>query len=180
MTKAEFLDELEHLLAGIPAQDRQEIMADYEEHFAIGRIQGKSEAEIVLALGSPRLIAKEMNVHYHLKQAMEKTNFGSTMRAVYASVGLGFFNLAFVLGPFVALCAVLVAFFAVAAVLIVSPVLILLEPDNDLLWTLLLGATLCSLGVLIGVGTLSLSKLFYRGVLNYLQWNLKVIRGKRR
>ncbi|GIP35176.1 HAAS domain-containing protein [Paenibacillus sp. J2TS4] len=179
MTKAEFMEELEQLLAGIPVQDRREIMSDYEEHFEIGKSQGKNEAEIAMGLGSPKLIAKEMNVHYHIKQAIEQTNLRSTSRAVIASVGLGFFNLIFILGPFVAVFAVIIALFAAAGVLVVSPVLLfILEPESDLVWTLLLGVTCCSLGVLIGVGAASLSKLFFRGVLNYLRWNLNVIGGR--
>ncbi len=58
MTKNEFLNALHRALLYLPAKDRQEILQDYEEHFAAGFEQGKTEEEICRALGDPEEIAQ--------------------------------------------------------------------------------------------------------------------------
>ena len=58
MTKNEFLNALHRALLYLPARDRQEILQDYEEHFAAGLEQGKTEEEICRALGDPQEIAQ--------------------------------------------------------------------------------------------------------------------------
>lgn len=58
MTKHDFLNALYRALLYLPAKERQEIMQDYEEHFAAGLGEGKSEEEICRALGDPEEIAQ--------------------------------------------------------------------------------------------------------------------------
>lgn len=36
MTKIEFLQQLYNLLGGLPADERDDIIADFEEHFSVG------------------------------------------------------------------------------------------------------------------------------------------------
>lgn len=57
MNKEEFLREIEKALDKISEKERAEILYDYEEHFMIGKENGKSEEEICLELGSPKEIA---------------------------------------------------------------------------------------------------------------------------
>lgn len=57
MNKEEFLREIEKSLDKISEKERAEILYDYEEHFMIGKENGKSEEEICLELGSPKEIA---------------------------------------------------------------------------------------------------------------------------
>ncbi|GLC30828.1 DUF1700 domain-containing protein [Clostridium omnivorum] len=57
MNKDEFLREIEKSLDKISEKERTEILYDYEEHFMIGKENGKSEEEICLELGSPKEIA---------------------------------------------------------------------------------------------------------------------------
>ncbi len=58
MTKNDFLNTLYQSLLYLPAKERQEILQDYEEHFAAGIGEGKSEEEICRALGDPKEIAQ--------------------------------------------------------------------------------------------------------------------------
>lgn len=58
MTKNDFLNALYRALLYLPAKERQEILQDYEEHFAAGLEQGKTEAEICASLGNPEEIAQ--------------------------------------------------------------------------------------------------------------------------
>lgn len=59
MKKREFLDLLRFYLRDMPKTVTDDIISDYEEHFAIASEKGKSEEDICKELGSPELIAKE-------------------------------------------------------------------------------------------------------------------------
>ena len=56
MTKTEFLDLLRYYFRYADAAALEEILADYEAHFAEGAERGLTEAEIAAELGSPRAI----------------------------------------------------------------------------------------------------------------------------
>lgn len=60
MDKTQFLNELEAKLAGLDSEEKQEVLADYMEHFAVGESSGKTEQEIVFDLGSPNEIARDI------------------------------------------------------------------------------------------------------------------------
>ena len=51
MNRAEFLARLRRGLVGLPAAAANEIVADYEAHFADGAAAGRSEAEVAEAAG---------------------------------------------------------------------------------------------------------------------------------
>lgn len=50
MNKAEFIGNLRHELKGIPENEIDDILYDYEEHFQIGLSKGKTEEEIAMEL----------------------------------------------------------------------------------------------------------------------------------
>ena len=112
MTKQGFLEQLKGSLKGISSGEVNDILADYEEHFAAGATGGKSEEEIAGALGNPKTIGRSYRVDAALKR--DKPQLRGVFSAVFASVSLGFFNIVFVLGPFLALAAVLIALWAAA------------------------------------------------------------------
>jgi DUF4097 and DUF4098 domain-containing protein YvlB len=51
MTQKEYLNALEEALNGIDPKDKEELMADFKEHFDIGLSEGKSEQDIIDHLG---------------------------------------------------------------------------------------------------------------------------------
>src|SRR5690625_2679306 len=102
-------------------------MHDFEEHFAFGIEEGKTEEEIAASLGSPNKIAKELLAAYHLEKVETTGTTGNMIRAVWAVIGLGFFNLVIVLGPFIALAAVVFAGWTSSVAFIVSPLLVLIN-----------------------------------------------------
>ena len=59
MNKNEFLKQLEMCLAQLPQAERNEIMQDFEEHFAVGLESGKTEQQICEDLGSPQSCAEQ-------------------------------------------------------------------------------------------------------------------------
>lgn len=53
MTKQEFLQHLKVHLQPLPAAEREDILADFEEHFQAGAESGKTEEQICAELGNP-------------------------------------------------------------------------------------------------------------------------------
>lgn len=68
MQKLEFLVNLERELGEIPSAERAEIMADFEAHFQDAMQTGKTEEDILNALGSVQTIASEI-LEQHRQQA---------------------------------------------------------------------------------------------------------------
>ncbi|WP_158534710.1 DUF1700 domain-containing protein [Romboutsia maritimum] len=61
MNKTEFLEILKDYLKNNFSQDEvNDILRDYEEYFVNGLIEGKSDMEIISALGSPKTISREL------------------------------------------------------------------------------------------------------------------------
>lgn len=193
MTKREFLETLTKSLAGLPAADRDEIIFDYSEHFRIGLEEGKNEEDIAASLGDPRNIARQFNADFHVRQAEADTSISNTFKAVLATLGLGFFNLVFVLGPFLGLLGVLFGLFVAAGAILISGVavfaatvfspLIPVTVDSTLFMfttpaaTFFLSVGLICLGLLFLIGDIYLARYFFIGTVHYLKFNLKIIKG---
>ncbi len=187
MNKREFLQHLSRLLSRLPKEEREDILADYEEHFAAGLEAGKTEEQVAKDLGSPETIARNFSADYAIKEAEENRSAGNMLRAVIAIISLGFFNLVFVLGPFIGLLAILFAFtvtgFAIAAAGVAVVVSAVLSPV--LPWAVnagfhplvaaLVGTGLVSLGLIILIGDFFLARLFYSATIKYLKLNVKII-----
>ncbi|MDF2680058.1 MAG: hypothetical protein K0R47_1248 [Brevibacillus sp.] len=183
MTRREFMDELGSLLSELPDKERLDILADYTEHFLMGIQDGKSEHEIAETLGSPKGLARELLAGYRIHQAQSNASVGNMTRAIIATVSLGFFNLIFVLGPFMALIGVLVACYGVSVSLLVAPLGMLAQygvPNLSHERLFLLFGSLASVGLggMLVIGLLRLTKWLYRQFLRYLQFNVQMIRGK--
>ena len=59
MTRADFIVRLKAGLAGMPANQISDIVADYATHFADAIAAGRTEAEVAEALGEPGRLARE-------------------------------------------------------------------------------------------------------------------------
>lgn len=192
MNKKEFLKELSILLNDLPSEERDEILFDYEEHFSIGHEEGKTDKEIIESLGNPRTIAKQYKASYIVNQAAANPSPSNILSAVFATIVLGFFNLVFVLGPFLGVVGILIGLFGASIGIIVGgfslflkialgpaltslislPVAFTLNPGASIF----LGIGLTSLGLLFLIGNCFLTKWIYIGTIKYLKWNLKMIR----
>lgn len=187
MNKSEFLKTLKNALGGIPAKDLNDILYDYEEHFSIGTEKGKSEAEIGISLGDPKAIAKQFRAEYLVKQAEANKSTGNIFRAIFATLSLGFFNLVFMLGPFIAAVAILFAFWATSgavtfAGLVVTaatffPSTLFLNVSFPIYPVpgFFIGIGTIALGLLMGIGTFYATKGFYNLIIAYIKLNLKII-----
>lgn len=181
MNKEEFLAELDTALKYISAEERQDILQDFEEHFAVGREEGKTEEEIAAGLGSPQQIAKEMLASYHIEKVETTATTGNIFRAVWAVIGLGFFNLVIVLGPFIALLGILFAGWIAGISFIVSPILVIFDmiihPGTFELFTLFFSMALAGLGIFIVIGMFFATRALMNGFVKYLKFNTKLVKG---
>lgn len=62
MTQKEYLKALEDALSGIDPQDKEELLADFKEHFDIGLSEGKSEQDIIEKLGSVKDLVESLDL----------------------------------------------------------------------------------------------------------------------
>ncbi|GAA0181873.1 DUF1700 domain-containing protein [Clostridium sediminicola] len=193
MNKDNFLFMLKKYLIEIPENERNEILSDYEEHFVVGLEKGRNEEDIVKSLGSPNVIAKQLKATYYIDKAEDDKSTTNVLRAVFASVALGLFNIIFVLGPFLGLIGVLIGLYAVSIGFTISGLIIFISAFWDIsvgsmislgnvsqlsfLSIFSLGIGFAGLGVLIGIGDYYITLGFFKVMLKYLKANLKIIKG---
>lgn len=181
MTKEQFLKSLEKGLSKVPDEEREDILRDFEEHFISGEEEGKSEAEIIAALGSPQHIAKELVATYRIDQIESNVSAGNIVRAVWAVIGLSFFNLIIVLGPFIALVAIVFAGWVTCVSFVASPLLfvfnVIIHPQYFIPFDLFFSIGLCGIGIFIGIGMYYATRLFIYGTVRYLKYNVNLAKG---
>ncbi len=197
MNKQEFISMIRKSLGDMRSEDVNDIIYDYEEHFNIGMQEGQSEEEIAVKLGNPTSIARQYRADYMVKQAEQHKSTANMLRAVLAIIGLGFFNIIIVLGPFMALVACLLALFAASLSIVVAGmgvlIGIILHPvlsstisipgfllgSTQMIAAGLLGAVgIISFGLLLLIGTYYLSRLFYNLTIKYLRLNVSIVSSK--
>ncbi len=69
MTRREYMKQLEEALAACDSELRNEILADYEEHFKNGILAGKSEEEVCTELGDISEFISELPPEYNVLPA---------------------------------------------------------------------------------------------------------------
>lgn len=183
MIKEHYLKQLDGLLQEVPPPIRHEWLYDYELHFQMAAEHGKDEEQAAAELGDPRIVAKELLLGYRVHQANARQNPVSVSKAVFAAVSLGFFNLVFVLGPYVALSAVLLALWVCAAALAVAGGAAIVEAIQPMgAFTMPQALSACAL--LVGLALLAmaglqrLTKAFMAMTVRYLNWNSRMIKEK--
>ena len=201
MNKKEYLEALSKLLRKLPKEDREDIISDYEEHFAIGLEKGRTEEEISKALGNPKNVAKQIKADNMVKIAQNKPSIGSIIGAILATMGLGLFNLIFVAIPVLVVAVIILILFVAGFIIIFTgiywvllPFLHLIipqlaiptfinSPGNDILNILvvvLCGIGLTAGGIILVVLMAYITKWFYELMIKYLKLNLKIIKGRKR
>jgi uncharacterized membrane protein len=198
MNKETYLTQLRQALSGMPEAELNDILYDYEEHFDAALASGETEEAVLQQLGRPEVVAKQFRLSKVIQRAEEKPSSFNLLRAVLASIGLGLFNIIFILGPYLALAGILIAVYATAVALIVAgiglvfggvvmavggtvffaPVVIPAGIAGGTLIVAILGAgvAIAALGGLIFLGALKLTQLFYQVTLKYLKLNVRIIK----
>jgi Predicted membrane protein len=129
MTRNEFIKRLKAGLKGMPQDDIDDIVADYQEHFEAGIAEGRSEEEVAAALGNPARLARELRFEAGFQNWHSDRSPASAWSAILAFMGLATIDILILLpivlpvigvvfGLFVA---VIACFFAGGFVLIAGP-----------------------------------------------------------
>lgn len=178
MNKEAYLSELLQGLKSLPPDEQEDIMADYREHFEQAQLRGRSEQEVIIRLGNPRIIAREVLAQYRLQMAYKTPTFSNVINAVMATVSIGLFNIVIVFIPFVASLLLLAGVYGFAIFLLISPVLLIIQHLSLSVFIsdffFMLG--LIGIGLLLMVAAVKVTGLYYKLVVRYLQFNLKVLR----
>jgi Predicted membrane protein len=180
MTKAEYLAELKKRLGALGAEERAELLADYDAHFEHGRANGRTEAEVAQRLGPPQLVAREILYQLSVDEARANPDLRRIAQAVFAGVGLGLVNVLVLLVPFAGGLLLLAGLFALAAFLLASPVLLLIQDGWTAEWLLKLPlmAGLVGAGLILWVALVKGSALFVKWMLAILQSNVESAKEK--
>ncbi|MCK9631670.1 MAG: DUF1700 domain-containing protein [Methanoregula sp.] len=189
-TEQEFTRILRSRLEGtLPEEELNDIVSDYAEHFRIGKADGRSEEELFRSLGSPEDVAREIRATHLVKQAEDVKSCKNIFHAVLATLGLGLFNLVFVLIPFILLVVLLMVVFILGIMFaifgpaaFIYSVLQILGIPAFAIWQSPVAGVFFSIGIttfglLLVIGDYYLARFFYRIGIQYLKWNIAVIAG---
>ena len=195
MNKKEFLSKLDENLKFLSRKEREEVIKDYEEHFANALSAGKKEADIVKSLGNPKVIASSYKFEAEAAKTGNKINVANIINGIYVAFGLGFFNLVFVfgiymgtIGIFIGLMSIPLAFFLAGASAMFISILPTLPSWMSMPFALeslnllsrlslpLIGVGFVSLSVVLFILFYQLGKLIYFGTINYIKSNISLIR----
>ena len=184
MNKKQFLSTLTSSLQNISSSERHDILQDFEEHFAIGLKEGKTEEQISKLLGDPYQIGKEILTSYSIDKMDSHVSSGNIIRTIWIIIGLGFFNLIVVLAPFITLISIIISLWITSVLFICSPILILintiLHPEIFEFFHLYLSITLCGLGILLFIGTQFINRITLRYSMKYIAYNIHFIKKGRK
>jgi uncharacterized membrane protein len=174
--KQQFLNELGQALDRLPIEERADILRDYEEYFAAGMENGKSEAEIVAALGSPKLIARELQTDYHVRVAEQHGSLRNIWNMLRSAMVLSFLNVLLVLPAFILGLVLLFTGWVVCLSMISAPLIWLandsVAPMVYNSFVLYVTLALAGVGLLLTIPFWALSRWFSRGFVDYVKYTL--------
>lgn len=189
-TEKEYLDTLRNRLNRVlPQEELDDLLSDYAEHFRIGKLSGRTEEELCRSLGSPDDVAREIRALHLVKTAENTRSCRNIFHAVIATLGLGLFNLVFVLVPFLLVVVLLAVILFLGLAFTVSgpaaflfAVLQIAGIPSFAIWQspaagLFFSIGITSFGILLVVAAFYLARFFYRQGIRYLKWNIRIIRG---
>ncbi|MGJ4944837.1 DUF1700 domain-containing protein [Bradyrhizobium sp. HKCCYLS1011] len=84
MNRVAFLTILNDGLAGLPAREVDDIIADYMSYFDEAEAAGRSEVDVAAALGDPRRLARELRAETGLRHWENRRSLGNSAAALLA------------------------------------------------------------------------------------------------
>ena len=162
MNRVQFLSSLRQGLSGLPADEIEEIVNDYDAHFTDGIAAGRSEESIAEALGKPARLARELRAEAGLRRWEENRSAGNFVAALLALVALVAVDLIFLLPVLIVAAALLFALGVAALAVVVAGIVVVaglfswgdFTTVTDVIASILTGAGLGAGG--IGFGALLL------------------------
>lgn len=192
MTKSEFISELSKSLKSRGVKNTDDILRDYEEHFAHGLQSGKNEEEICFRLGSPKSLAMAYETKALLSSSNEKEaqpKWPLVLRALGRLLILAPFTLIVIFIPGVLLFSYLITGWSLVGVTTLGSFLLLgLGFTGGILslsfWVFvsLISASFAGIGITIAAFLFMFitTRALVRMVVDYIKWNLNFILDKRK
>ncbi len=190
MNQQDYLDKLELELRRLNVSNISEVLADYAEHFSVGKSNGKTDKEIADKLGDPSLIAKAYqaeNLISKMQSSQSHDQIGYFFKAVLRIIILTPFNFFMMLGPFLITACMIFAGWAVALSLggtgIAAGLAMFAMLPLAALGFWGAGALLFGALAIIGMSLIGMfimffvTKILMQMFVKYLQWNVKFIKG---
>lgn len=178
---------LKNSLRFMSEQEKKDIVYEFYRHFDEGKLEEKSEEEILEKLGDPEEIAKELNAVYALKRVEENCNMKSLFTAMLSIMGLSIINFIFIMMGFFIMLILLpfiLAYFIGVPIMILSPIILIILGFVNGFSTIgagdffesrkgiIIGAVLALAGYFIG-------KFFIKLFIRYLKWNMSIVGEKK-
>ncbi|TJX14298.1 DUF1700 domain-containing protein [Tissierella creatinini] len=185
MKKIEYLNHLKTNLQGLPNEEINDILSDYEEHFQIGISKGKTEEEISHELGDPKEIAAGYKLNLKSNQPSDEstttTTNDNTKRFLVALL-LIIVNVMVLSAPVMALLGILVGLFGMGigfafgglGLLLRLP-FVLIGNSPHILTSLGLGFGLGALGLLVLILGAVIVKHLIILIKKYVKWNIELV-----
>lgn len=190
MNKLEFLKLLKLELETNGVHNVQDILADYEEHFAHGLNKGKSEEDISKGLGSPLTLAKAYKTESmirEIKSSDKSFDIKLALHVVLRLLVLAPFNFIVLFIPGIIILSFLatgwgvsIAFGGVSLGILGFLPQAASLPLNAWGWVAAISMSLSFLGIAI-MGFMAMfliSKYILLSLISYLQWNIKFVLEK--
>lgn len=177
MSERLFLLELKMELRGLPEETIDEIIQEYTYYFQEATDEGLTDEEIIDRLGgSATELAQSIKEKEHAR-TNEEEKPTSNGPSILIAIGLIFFNLIIVIGPFVALSGAGFALLIAFGVCFISPLLVL---GNFILqgghvFELMISFVLFGGALLIYPAVKSGIHMSVQGIKAYIDWNKRVI-----
>lgn len=181
LNKRLFLTQLRIQLRGMPPEEIEVILNDYEGYFDEAKVSGLSEEEASQNLGNPHDIAREVKgTSYQRQRPAYKSAQASPSGNAIVAVALIVFNVVVVLGPLMGVAGLFFGLAVMIAAFVISPLLSLgsLVLGNGHLFELFLAFIFAGIGLFIFPVLVRLFKASYHLLNRYIQWNLRVMRGE--
>jgi uncharacterized membrane protein len=181
MSRQEFLARLRDGLRELPPKAIDDIVADYEAHFAEGEAAGRSETEVAAALGDPGRLARELRTEAGLKRWETERNPSAAASAVFAVLGLGAIDVLILLPIILSIAGTLLGF-SIAAVLCfgAGAVMMVAAPfvmaGSDIAAVMLAGMGLMAGSASIGAVTALVSIGFVNALVWYGRLHMRLLR----
>ncbi|WP_165921174.1 DUF1700 domain-containing protein [Paenibacillus albiflavus] len=197
MNKEQYMRILAEQLRSLSLAERNELLYEYEAHFAFGIQSGKTEEEICSELGNPYEIVQEVlqerneqhrshsrdnNYNYRqepISQKYKKQSSSSAISKVFLSIAFGFLTI--IVFPFgISMWAIWFSLSAASIAFILSPLLcfadfMMYSEFVPAKWFAAVG--LFGLGLVLAPNIKSVFKGLLRMTAGYCKWMAGVVRG---
>ncbi|MBB6019858.1 putative membrane protein [Paenibacillus sp. JGP012] len=197
MNKQQFMQTMALYLRPMDEAERAELLADYNQHFALGLHEGRTEEEIARELGHPEQIAREAlgdryDAYMHadlpdtdpfyastFKEMKPASNPTKATRNFFTAVGLLFLNLMFGIPIGLTLWSVWLtiasmSLLALAPVAAAVDALFLSQLEKA---EIFVAIGLFGLGILFAIASKYVFRAFKVLTVSYIRWNQKVMKG---